>query len=215
MYVAPIKALCAEKAAEWSEKFKELSVCLLTGDDDDIVFSSDAFAQASIIVTTPEKFDSMTRGHKGALEQSLIATVALLLIDEIHHLGDGRGSTLEAIISRILFTRDTLRSADSFLASSMPVSTLRILAVSATIPNLKQVARWLGLPQTSENCKSFGNEYRSVPLTYKVGCCLTFIQFFKTVSISSPFTAGSNASLNLYVQFHLGHRIHVAKQMEA
>lgn len=61
VYMAPIKALCQEKATEWTNKFGKLGIkCKeLTGDTE----LSNVFQvkDADIILTTPEKWDSVTR----------------------------------------------------------------------------------------------------------------------------------------------------------
>ena len=50
-----------------------------------------------VILTTPEKWDSITR--KWTDNMYLIGSVKLLLLDEVHLLGDGsRGECLETII---------------------------------------------------------------------------------------------------------------------
>lgn len=72
---------------------------------------------ASIIITTPEKWDSITR--KWSDYQKLLQLVKLFLIDEVHILKDTRGATLEAVVSRM----------HSIGAS------VRFVALSATVPN--------------------------------------------------------------------------------
>lgn len=47
----------------------------------------------------PEKWDSLTRSWKEHLY--LLGSVDLLLLDEVHHLGDERGSTLETVVVRM------------------------------------------------------------------------------------------------------------------
>lgn len=44
----------------------------------------------------------------------------------------------------------------------MSLNNPRIIAVSATIPNINEVAEWLRVPSTL--VKVFGEEYRPVPL---------------------------------------------------
>ncbi len=50
-----------------------------------------------IIVTTPEKWDIITRKSG---ERTYTQLVRLLTIDEIHLLHDGRGPVLESIVAR-------------------------------------------------------------------------------------------------------------------
>lgn len=52
---------------------------------------------ASILVTTPEKWDGITRC---AETRRYVQEVELLIIDEIHLLGVERGAVLEAIVTR-------------------------------------------------------------------------------------------------------------------
>ena len=57
-------------------------------------------SSAQLILTTPEKWDSITR--KWTENFFVLASVKLMLVDEVHLLGDeSRGSCLEAIMSRM------------------------------------------------------------------------------------------------------------------
>jgi len=62
VYIAPNKALCQQKMQEWYKKFSPLNLIVLevTGDTD-LKQSLRLIAMASIIITTPEKWDSLTR----------------------------------------------------------------------------------------------------------------------------------------------------------
>lgn len=54
--------------------------------------------RATILITTPEKWDGITRC---ADARRYVREVELLVIDEIHLLGVERGAVLEAIITRL------------------------------------------------------------------------------------------------------------------
>ncbi|PWA54412.1 ATP binding,ATP-dependent helicase,DNA helicase [Artemisia annua] len=87
------------------------------------------------------KFDSVTRfGIKdGSL--SFFSDISLVLIDEVHLLSDPRGAALEAIVSRIKMI------GRSPQMKSTPLAHVRFLAVSATIPNIEDLAEmalWFG-----------------------------------------------------------------------
>ncbi len=84
VYQAPTKALCSERARDWTGKFRALNIaCVeLTGDTSQAQLRQ--VAAASIIVTTPEKWDSITRKWKD--HQKLLKTTRLFLIDEVHIL---------------------------------------------------------------------------------------------------------------------------------
>lgn len=154
VYMAPTKALCSERLRDWHSKFSacSLDVQEVTGDSD--AHSLRAVQNADIIITTPEKWDSMTRKWRD--HEKLIKLVHLLLIDEIHILGKDRGATLEAVVSR-------MKSLGS---------QIRFVALSATIPNAADIARWLGKsqahPSTPATLEEFGAEFRPVPLKIQV-----------------------------------------------
>ena len=55
-----------------------------------------------LIITTPEKFNLLLRKWRAYF--SSINQISLILIDEIHYLGDDNwGANIEAMITRILF----------------------------------------------------------------------------------------------------------------
>lgn len=150
VYVAPTKALCREKAEQWKQKFTvaALPVAELTGDTSRVEMKS--IREAKIIVTTPEKWDSLTRSWKD--HRKLLDLVELFLIDEVHILREARGSTLEAIVSRMK-TYGT---------------KIRFIALSATIPNSEDIAIWLGKSHVEQREQAhrevFGEECRPVGL---------------------------------------------------
>jgi ATP-dependent DNA helicase HFM1/MER3 len=61
VYIGPIKSLCQEKLFDWRDKFEKFGIsCIeLTGDTENINFQY--LSYSNIIVTTPEKWDSITR----------------------------------------------------------------------------------------------------------------------------------------------------------
>ncbi|XP_065890770.1 probable ATP-dependent DNA helicase HFM1 isoform X2 [Dysidea avara] len=147
VYVAPIKALCTERYTDWNGKFGPLGLtcCELTGDTEmDDYFE---LQRAHIITTTPEKWDSMTRRWRD--NQSLVQQVRLFFIDEVHQLNDEcRGPTVEAIVSRMKTVRVSLQQREGVTGQKQITSIpLRFIAVSATIPNIKDIAAWLGTEQ--------------------------------------------------------------------
>ena len=124
LYLAPIKSLCHEKVNSWAKKFgKKLKIHELTGDT--TLEEEEDLNEVDVAVATPEKIDAYSRKNMEYLRK-----VNLLLIDEVHMLNfEERGATLEAVVSRL-----------------MSISNPRIIALSATIPNIKEVAEWLKVP---------------------------------------------------------------------
>ncbi len=143
LFIAPMRALTNEKEAEWN-RFEELgySVYVVTGERD---LNPRRAERANILVMTPEKTDSATRKHDSP-RYSFITGVDCVIVDEVHLLdSDGRGGVLEATISRLRRLCDP-----------------RIVALSATMPNIQDVAGWLDAPP--EATFEFGDDYRPVDL---------------------------------------------------
>ncbi|KAL8734656.1 MAG: hypothetical protein Q9166_001312 [cf. Caloplaca sp. 2 TL-2023] len=150
VYMAPTKSLCAERQKDWQAKFAtlDLQCAELTGDTDHGQLRM--VQNAGIIITTPEKWDSMTRKWKD--HAKLMQLVKLFLIDEVHILNETRGACLEAVVSR-------MKSVGS---------NVRFIALSATVPNSDDIATWLGLNPTTQHLPAyrerFGEEFRPVKL---------------------------------------------------
>ena len=82
----------------------------------------------------------------------------------MHTLGEDRGGTLEALVARMR----TTAALPTSRAQGWPGASLRTLAISATLPNLRDVAAWLGVGPG--RTFQFGDEYRPTPLTtYVIG----------------------------------------------
>ncbi|PHT57407.1 ATP-dependent DNA helicase MER3 -like protein [Capsicum baccatum] len=160
IYVAPSKALVQEKLRNWNQKLGSWGInCLeLTGDNESYKITD--IQVADVILTTPEKFDAVTRYRINDGGLSFFGDIALVLIDEVHLLNDPRGAALEAIVSRIKMLSRKPELKSSALAN------VRFLAVSATIPNIDDLAEWLMVPM--QGVKRFGEEMRPVKLTTKV-----------------------------------------------
>ena len=150
VYQAPTKSLCSERFRDWQNKFARLNLkCAeLTGDTDHSQLRSVQSSQ--IIITTPEKWDSMTRKWKDHMR--LMQLVKLFLIDEVHILKETRGATLEAVVSRMKNIG----------------SNVRFVALSATVPNSEDIATWLGKDATNQHVPAhrehFGEDFRPVKL---------------------------------------------------
>lgn len=147
VYVAPMKALAAEVTSTFSHRLSPLNVIVkeLTGD---MQLSKNELAETQMIVTTPEKWDVITRKSS---DMSLSSLVKLLIIDEVHLLNDDRGSVIEALVAR------TLRQVES------TQSMIRIVGLSATLPSYLEVAQFLRV-NAETGLFFFDSSYRPVPL---------------------------------------------------
>jgi ATP-dependent DNA helicase len=135
LYIVPLRALAAEKYEDLKE-FEELGikVGISVGDYDSIDPSLEKF---DVIVATSERADSLLR-HRINWLQALTVVVA----DEVHLINDAdRGPTLEITLAK-------LRQVNP---------KAQVLALSATIKNSDQLAKWL----EAEHIKS---DWRPVPL---------------------------------------------------
>lgn len=130
VYVAPLKALAAEIVEKYSQKLKWLGINVreLTGD---MQLTRAEIMTTQVIVTTPEKWDVVTRKLTG--DNELVAKVKLLIIDEVHLLHEDRGSVIETLVAR------TLRQVESTQLM------IRVVGLSATLPNFMDVADFLGV----------------------------------------------------------------------
>ncbi|KAF9085804.1 hypothetical protein BGX23_009353 [Mortierella sp. AD031] len=148
VFVAPMKALAAEIVRKFSTRLKWLGIEVreLTGD---MQLTKAEIANTQIIVTTPEKWDVVTRKSTGDVE--LAQKVRLLIIDEVHLLHDERGAVLESIVAR------TLRQVET------SQSMIRIVGLSATLPNYVDVAAFLRV-NPYQGLFYFDGGFRPVPL---------------------------------------------------
>lgn len=146
VYVAPMKALAAEIVRKFSKRLGYLGVKVreLTGD---MQLTRQEIAETQMIVTTPEKWDVVTRKPG----EELAKKIKLLIIDEVHLLHEDRGAVIETIVAR------TLRLVES------SQSLIRIVGLSATLPNYVDVADFLRVNRYA-GLFYFDSSFRPVPL---------------------------------------------------
>jgi helicase len=142
LYLVPLRALAREKYDDLSRKYAPigLRVAQSTGDYD----SADPWlASADLIIATNEKLDSLQR-HRAPW----LGEVRVVVADEVHLLGDHhRGPTLEVVLTRLKWLNPDLR----------------LIALSATIPNAGEIAAWL-------SARLVESDWRPVPLREGVYC---------------------------------------------
>ncbi|TGZ82009.1 putative pre-mRNA splicing helicase [Ascodesmis nigricans] len=147
VYISPLKALVAEQVGAFTKRLEPYGIKVreLTGDRQ---LTKQQIAETQIIVTTPEKWDVITRK---ATDLSYTNLVRLIIIDEIHLLHDERGPVLESIVSR------TIRKMETTL------EPVRLVGLSATLPNYRDVASFLQV-DTNKGLFHFDATYRPCPL---------------------------------------------------
>ncbi|XP_047146915.1 DExH-box ATP-dependent RNA helicase DExH12 [Vigna umbellata] len=148
VYVAPMKALVAEVVGNLSNRLQEYDVKVreLSGDQS---LTRQQIEETQIIVTTPEKWDIITRKSG---DRTYTQLVKLVIIDEIHLLHDNRGPVLESIVARTVRQIETTKDY------------IRLVGLSATLPNYEDVALFLRV-DLKKGLFYFDNSYRPVPLS--------------------------------------------------
>ena len=124
VYLAPMRAIASEKRDDW-RRLEEagLMVYKTTGEDD--AFDPAQAQAADIIVSTPEKWDSVSRR---ALPGALVERIGTIVCDEVHLVDDEhRGPGLEALLARL----------------HLAFPAARLIAMSGTLLNVEAIARWL------------------------------------------------------------------------
>eukprot|EP00178_Gracilaria_changii_P020655 TRINITY_DN602_c0_g1_i1.p1 TRINITY_DN602_c0_g1~~TRINITY_DN602_c0_g1_i1.p1 ORF type:complete len:1299 (-),score=182.30 TRINITY_DN602_c0_g1_i1:336-4232(-) len=147
VYVAPMKALAAEVTDKFGKRLAPvgLSVREYTGD---MSLTKREALETHVLVTTPEKWDVVTRKSGSHLAH----TVTLLIIDEVHLLHDDRGAVLESIVARTLRLSEAARRH------------VRLVGLSATLPNYQDVATFMRV-NPARGLFHFDSGYRPVPLS--------------------------------------------------
>ncbi|KAE9386751.1 Sec63-domain-containing protein [Gymnopus androsaceus JB14] len=143
IYIAPMKALVQEMVGNFTSRLSALGIKVgeLTGDSQ---MTKAQIAETQIIVTTPEKWDVVTRK---STDTSYTNLVRLIIIDEIHLLHDDRGPVLESVIARTV--RRMEQTGDY----------VRLVGLSATLPNYEDVATFLRV-DTKKGLFYFDASYR-------------------------------------------------------
>lgn len=147
VYIAPMKALVQECVLNFGKKLESFGVNVkeLSGDQN---LTRQQIQETQVIITTPEKWDIITRKSG---DRTYTQLVRLMIIDEIHLLHDDRGPVVESLVARII------RQVES---TQEPV---RLVGLSATLPNYEDVASFLRV-EPDKGLFFFNNSYRPVPL---------------------------------------------------
>ncbi|XP_078355159.1 U5 small nuclear ribonucleoprotein 200 kDa helicase-like, partial [Oculina patagonica] len=147
VYVTPLQSLADQVYADWQSKFAlqlGKNVVKLTGET-----SADLklLAKGNVIVSTPEQWDVLSRRWK---QRKNVQNVHLFILDEAHLIGGESGPVMEVICSRMRYI------------SSQIERNIRIVALSSSLANAKDVSQWLGVGPTG--LFNFHPNVRPVPL---------------------------------------------------
>lgn len=128
VYIAPRAELCELAWRSWESRFGSSlgkKCAILTGET-----ASDLklMSKSHLIISTPVNWDILSRRWK---QRKQVQQVQLFVVDELHLLGGEDGPVLEIICSRMRYI------------SSQIERNIRIVALSSSIANAKDVAQWL------------------------------------------------------------------------
>ncbi|VDK71756.1 unnamed protein product, partial [Onchocerca ochengi] len=167
VYVTSMEDLAEKKFIDWQERIGtvlEKTVVMLTGEP-----STDLklLQRGQLIIATPEKWDNVSRRWK---QRKNVQAVRLFIVDDLHMIGGSNGPVLEVICSRMRYM------------SSQLDSTVRIVALSSSLANARDVGQWLGC--SSQATFNFAPNCRPLPLEL-------FIQGFNLSHTASRLAAMS------------------------
>ncbi|XP_063432226.1 U5 small nuclear ribonucleoprotein 200 kDa helicase-like [Mytilus trossulus] len=147
VFVTPLEALAQQMYIEWQVKFGQQlgkKVVLLTGET---ATDLKLLAKGNIIISTPEKWDVLSRRWK---QRKNVHNINLFVVDELHLIGGDVGPILEVICSRMRYI------------SSQLERNIRIVSLSSSLSNARDISQWLGCSTTG--FFNFHPNVRPVPL---------------------------------------------------
>lgn len=146
VYVTPNQELADNVYLAWLDRFGQLGkkVAMLTGET---ATDMKLLAKSNIIISIPEHWDVLSRRWK---QRKNVQNVHLFIVDELQLLGGTDGPTLEVVCSRMRFIGAQLQKP------------IRMVALSHSLANAKDVAQWLGCPANATF--NFHPNVRPVPL---------------------------------------------------
>ncbi|KAI8925867.1 Sec63 Brl domain-containing protein [Entophlyctis helioformis] len=147
VYIAPLKALVRERVQDWRARLTDAMGRKLVELTGDVTPDLETIQSADIIITTPEKWDGVSRSWQ---TRKYVTDVSLVIIDEIHLLGGDRGPILEVIVSRMKHI------------SASTSKNIRVVGLSTALANASDLADWLGIGNVG--LFNFRHSVRPVPL---------------------------------------------------
>lgn len=151
IYLAPLKALAKEKIDDWTSDNsvfagKKISIC--TGDYRLTEARHKEMEEADVIIMTSEMLNSRCRNMHSE-KNDFLKECGTIVVDESHLLTvPGRGDHLEVGLMKFCkIARDP-----------------RIVFLSATMPNVDQIANWVGCSLVRKDTYLITSDYRPCPL---------------------------------------------------
>lgn len=152
MYLVPMRALAQEKIDQWTDPnyhFKDLNVSICTGDYRITKDRTKELNESNLIIMTSEMLSHRSRNYTSD-QNAFLREIGTLIVDEAHLLTvPGRGDHLE--VGLMKFTEIN--------------SKARIILLSATMPNVEEIASWISYGLTKRKTFVLNSTFRPVPLT--------------------------------------------------
>lgn len=151
MYLGPLRALAKEKIDDWTDKshhFGDLNLSICTGDFRLTADRKKELENSNVVVMTSEMLNSRCRNFKSESNEWL-KDVGTLVVDESHLLTvPGRGDHLEVGLMKFCEINPDCR----------------IIFLSATMPNVEEIAEWVSYALTGRKTYLIESTYRPCPL---------------------------------------------------
>lgn len=151
MFLAPLKALAKEKIDDWTDPGHHFSNCKLsicTGDYRLTPARKKELENSDIILMTSEMLNSRCRNNKSE-QNDWLKEIGTLVVDESHLLTvPGRGDHLEVGLMKL----------------TKVAPNARIVFLSATMPNVDEIANWVSYQLTGRDTYLIESDFRPCPL---------------------------------------------------
>lgn len=151
IYLAPLRALAKEKIDDWTSPgsvFSGLKIAICTGDYRLTDARRKELEEADVIVMTSEMLSSRCRNMESE-KNEFLKECGTLVVDESHLLTvPGRGDHLEVGLMKF----------------SKVAKDPRIVFLSATMPNVDEIASWVACSLVKKDTYLILSDYRPCPL---------------------------------------------------
>ncbi len=152
LYLCPLRALAQEKVDDWTDPahpFSKKKVSICTGDYRLTPERAKELGEAEVIIMTSEMLNHRCRNWKSE-GSTFLNNIGTIVVDESHLLTvPGRGDHLEVGLMK--------------LTKMNP--KCRIVLLSATMPNVDEIAEWVSYNLTKRDTYVLVSQYRPCPLT--------------------------------------------------
>lgn len=149
-YISPFQDQIDIRLEEWRTKFGDIiggasNINKLTGE---ISADLKILEKSDLVLGTPTQWDLITR--RWARRRN-VQKVSLVIADDAHMVGGLGGAVYEVVVSRF-----------RFMATQLELENFRIVALSVSLANAKDFAKWIGA--SSQSTFNFAPSERQVPL---------------------------------------------------